>query len=206
MKHVPKHQFANRSDRTLTILTVARLVLEDGREGLGRIRNISETGLMLETPMLLPYGEWVRAEMRSQQTLRGRVVWARDSRAGLQFDRPIDVAEAIACLPPPPKTLRKSSLPRAPRIAAPCSIDVQVDGQRLAAELVDISQGGAKIVAARAMRRDERLILMVPGLPLKLAIVRWTADAEIGLRFAEPLPFGILTEWLAVRQEGDFDF
>lgn len=206
MKHVPQQVFVKRADRALTILTVARLVLDDGREGLGRIRNLSETGLMLETPMLLRVGERVRAEMRSQQALTGRVVWATDSRAGVHFDQRIDVAEAIASLPPPPKTLRKSSLPRAPRIAAACAIDVQIDGQRLGAELVDISQGGAKLVAPRTMRRDERVILMVPGLPLKLAIVRWSADGDVGLTFAEPLPFELLTQWLAIRQEGDFDF
>ena len=206
MNYVPHSHFATRSKRTLTILTVARLVLEDGREGLGRVRNISETGLMLESAMNLRIGDALSVELRSQQVLRGRIVWYQDGRAGVRLSQPIDVADAVAGLPPPPKSLRRSSQPRSPRVAAECQIEVQADGHRLTAQLVDISQGGAKIVLPRIMRREERVVLMVPGLPLKLALVRWTADGETGLSFAEPLPFGALTERLAIRLEGDFDF
>ena len=40
MNYVPHHHFTARPERTLTILTVARVLVSDGREGLGRVRNI----------------------------------------------------------------------------------------------------------------------------------------------------------------------
>lgn len=204
MNYVPHRQFAERSQRTLTILIVARVVLQNGKEGLGRVRNISETGLMLETAMPLRVGDDLSVELRSRQVLSGAVVWVQDGRVGVHLHERIDISKIVAALPQAARSLRRFSQPRAPRIAANCHIEAQVDGQRLLAELIDISQGGAKVVLPRLMRREERVVLMVPGLPLKLALVRWTADGETGLSFAEPLHFSTLTEWLAVRQEGDF--
>ena len=192
-----------RGERTLTLFMVAKLKVEGAGEGLCRVRNISSGGLMLESRMPLRPDSRVWIELRGMRTLSGTIVWARDGRAGIKFDEPVTVEELVGPVQTGRRRLLRNSQPRGPRIIVDCPIEVQLDSGRVDARLIDISQGGAKIALRLLPQRDERLILMIPGLPLKLAIVRWAGD-EVGVGFAEPLPFDVLAEWLLVRAAGEY--
>lgn len=72
---------------------------------------------------------------------------------------------------------------------------------RAEATLRDISQGGAKVSLPFHTHVGERLLLLVPGLPLKLGIVRWVRE-DVGVAFAEPLGFDLLADWLVARSGG----
>ncbi len=195
--------FPKRAERTLTLFIVAKLKLEGGSEGLCRVRNLSAGGLMLETRMPLSVADRVVVELRGSRLLRGMVVWTRDGRAGIAFDQPIQVEDLLGPGEPPASRLFKVRHPRGPRVLVDCPIEVQLDGGRVEARLIDISQGGARLALPLSTVRDERLILLIPGLPLKLAIVRWSG-AEAGVAFAEPLKFDLLSEWLLVRAAGEY--
>lgn len=194
-----------RGQRTLTLFMVSKLRTEGAGEALCRVRNISAGGLMLETRMPLSVGLRVAVELRGSRTLTGAIVWARDGRAGIAFDHPVTVDELIGNARAQPRTsrVRRVSQPRGPRIIVDCPIEVQTDSGRVEARLIDVSQGGARIALPLDVVRGERLILMIPGLPMKLAIVRWSGD-ELGLAFAEPLSFDLLSEWLLVRAAGEY--
>lgn len=56
----------------------------------GRIRNLSETGALVETSVLPSAGTTVRL-CRGSLTVTGTVVWADQGKLGLRFDSTIDV-------------------------------------------------------------------------------------------------------------------
>lgn len=197
--------FPERSERTLTLFIIAKLKMEGGSEGLCRVRNVSAGGLMLETRMSLDAGDRVLIEFRGNRLLRGAVVWTGDRRAGVAFDQPIAVTNLLGTGEPRASRLSRARQPRGPRVLVDCPIEIQLDDGRIGARLVDISQGGARLALPLATRRDDRMILMIPGLPLKLGIVRWSGS-EVGVAFAEPLKFDLLSEWLLVRAAGEYRY
>lgn len=182
-----------RAPRTLTLLMAARLITGGG-EGLCRLRNISATGMMIETGTPLAGDQPLGVELRNGRVLTGRAVWTRDGRAGVHFDAPASVEEVVA-LQGPVSRVRRGRQPRSPRIAVAAVSEVRMGATTLKAQVKDISQGGACIALPVTAAAEERMMLAIPGLPMKLAIVRWSGE-RTGLVFAEPLPFELLSRWL----------
>ena len=178
----------------MTLLIAGKLILED-REGLCRVRNISATGMMIETRALLQVDQLVRVAMRHGGEIGARVVWTRDCMAGLAFPAPLDVEAALAPQLAQSR-LSRTRAPRAPRVATHSAIEVEARGVLYPAALPDISQSGARLLLPFRPLQDERLVLSIPGLPLKSGVVRWLRDEEAGVSFFEPLPFDTLAEWV----------
>lgn len=55
-----------------------------------RIRNLSATGVMVETALPVQSGEAFLLELPNVGPVRGRVAWAREGRFGAAFDSQID--------------------------------------------------------------------------------------------------------------------
>lgn len=197
-------QLLDRGERAVTLFIVAKLLREaDGAEGLCRVRNLSTGGLMFESRLAVEPGARVGLEIRGRQLpLTGSVVWTAEGRAGVAFDQPVALDEILALKPFAPSKVRRITAPRGPRVQVDCGMEVQLDGERVDAQLIDISQGGAKVSMPLSLARNERAVLMIPGLPLKLALVRWGGQ-ETGFAFAEALSYEVLAEWLMIRQAGE---
>ena len=189
----PTPEFRERAPRVMTVLTTGKLILED-REALCRLRNLSATGMMVETSVALEVDQELRVGLRSGEELAARVAWTRDGAAGLALLAPIDVEAALAVQPPVNRISRQLAA-RAPRLAMEFPIEVDARGQSYLGVLLNISQSGAKLRLPYRPLRDERLLLCIRGLPLKSETVRWVREAEIGLGFYEALPFAMLAKW-----------
>lgn len=194
----PERLFVDREERTVTLLIVAKL-RTSAREGLCRIRNVSAGGMLIETRMPLGQGETVTVEIRGQRELSGTIAWADGAKAGISFADDVSLDSLLVLSPAPASRILKARVPRGPRLQVDCKVEVQTSAGRVEGWLRDISQGGAKLSCPFRPQRNERLLLMVPGLPMKLGIVRWV-EAEIGIVFAEPLSFDLLAEWMLVRE------
>lgn len=186
-------EFQERAPRVMTVLTTGKLILGN-REALCRLRNLSATGMMVETSAALEVDQEVRIGLRSGEELAARVAWTRDGAAGLALLSPIDVEAALAVQPPQNRISRPIAA-RAPRLAMEFPIEVEARGQPHPGVLLNISQSGAKLRLPFRPLRDERLLLCIQGLPLKSGTVRWVREAEVGLGFYEALPFAMLAEW-----------
>lgn len=197
----PESGHSERADRTLTMLVVAKLRVR-GIEGLCRIRNISPGGLMFETRLPLDCGDRADIDLRQQREVSGRIVWVRGDRAGMAFDLPEAVDELLPSKPGRTSRIRREPQPRGPRLQMDCTVEVRLPDGRAEAQLKDISQGGAKVSLPFHTQVGERLLLLVPGLPLKLGIVRWLQRDDVGIAFAEPLGFDLLADWLVARSGG----
>jgi hypothetical protein len=74
------------------------------------IRDISSKGLMLQADAPPPRGTYIEI-VGAEQTIVGRVVWAKDRRFGMHTCDPIDVSAAIRGIPARPSHLRPPSRP-----------------------------------------------------------------------------------------------
>lgn len=190
--------FKERAPRATTVLMTGKLIRSDG-EGLCRIRNISTTGMMIEARAPLVVDQEVRVALRCGDEIGARVAWARDGTAGLAFLSPVDVAAVLAPEPPRSRIVRTRA-PRAPRFTIECPIEVEIRGELHPATLLDISQGGARLRLPFRPNAEERLILSIPGLPLKSGSVRWGGRGAAGLSFYQALPFDVLAGWMEGRE------
>ncbi len=190
--------FVERAARTLTLLMTGKIRIGD-QQGLCRLRNISENGMMIETRAAVAPGEPIHVELRNARSLQGRIIWAKDGKAGVEFDAPIDVKDTVA-VEVVPSRIRRHHAPRSPRIPRRCHVEAMVDGQSYAGTLHDISQGGVRLSLPFRPQLGATFPISIPGLPPKLCLVRW-AGAEIGLAFVEPLTFEVLADWLATKIE-----
>lgn len=78
---------------------------------------------------------------------------------------------------------------------SPCALSVPALGQggRGRVEIVNLSPGGARIVADRPLAEGAVLRLeLVSGIEPLTAEVRWARDGYAGLRFARPLPAAVV--------------
>jgi hypothetical protein len=189
----PAPEFRERAPRIMTVLTTGKLILED-REVLCRLRNLSATGMMVETSAPLEVDQQVRVGMRSGDEFAARVAWSRDGAAGLALLAPINVEAALAVQPPRSRISRHVAA-RAPRLALELPIEVDARGQPHSAVLLNISQSGARLRLPFRPLPDERLLLCIQGLPHKSGTVRWVRETEVGLGFFEALPFAMLADW-----------
>jgi hypothetical protein len=185
----------DRAPRTVTTLLVGKLLCRGTVEHLCRIRNISMSGMMLETHHTLGFGSWVAVELRNGDRLQGSVVWTSEGRAGVEFAAPIDVDHILAqakagadkfCGP----------APRAPRFDVECASRISCFGRHIDVTLENISQSGARIALPRPPRKDTEVILSVPGLPSRRCTTRWATEDKAGLVFLEPISYNDLGPWL----------
>jgi hypothetical protein len=66
-------------------------IASDGRADLvARVRNLSAGGMMIEADDPPPAGTPAIAQVRGIGAIAGRIVWVREHRAGMAFDRPVD--------------------------------------------------------------------------------------------------------------------
>jgi hypothetical protein len=64
----------------------------------GVIRNLTSTGLLLETAERLTEGEWIYIEIPEASQTRALVKWSTGSLSGCEFERPISTAAVSAAL------------------------------------------------------------------------------------------------------------
>ena len=73
-----------------------RLDVEGG--ATATVRNLSETGLLIESPDALEVGDRVSLELPVSGTAEARVIWARAPFYGCEFARPVSRAVVSAAL------------------------------------------------------------------------------------------------------------
>ncbi len=65
------------------------VVVDDGNRLNATLRNISETGALLEGVSNVPAGSAIRVELCADQSVSAQVCWARENRLGVEFHEPL---------------------------------------------------------------------------------------------------------------------
>lgn len=188
---VPAPPERRQSERHLKILRVGTLIVGDRRE-LCLIRNISAGGLMAHVYSKLEVGQQLLVELKASQPVSGRVIWVRDSNAGIQFDRPIEISELLAN----PPVLENGWRPRSPRVEIDRMATLRVGFRTHWVHARDISQGGIKVEADEPPEPGSPVIVDLEGLGSIAGVVRWSRGTGCGISFNELVPFAELIAWL----------
>ena len=85
----PAPRKRRRSPRFRTVFRVARVSARDD-QGLARIQNISDEGLMITTSMELSPGDAIQIDLSDDCSLTGLVVWYDRNRCGVRLLRPVN--------------------------------------------------------------------------------------------------------------------
>ena len=178
-------------DRNIKILRVGVLVVE-GRRELCLIRNISAGGLMAHVYSKVAADQRVTVELKTNHNIEGRIVWVRDTNAGIQFDTQMDVAELLAN----PPVLNNGWRPRTPRIEIDRMATLRAGARTHWVHGLDISQSGAKVGCEMPLEPGTEIVLTLEGLRSLNGVVRWQRDDYCGIEFNSPIPFGELIDWL----------
>jgi hypothetical protein len=180
-----------RAPRAITTLLVARLL----RQGCGatpcRVRNVSASGMLVETRAALTRGMPVSLELRGGTCIEGTVVWHENGCAGIAASAPIDLDGFLS------ETGNKLGVPRAPRFDIACPVRLSSYGSTTAGTVENLSQTGARLALATPISAGVTYRIVFPGLPPRDCEVRWCGGDEVGVRFVEPLAFNELDRWLS---------
>lgn len=180
-------------DRHMTLYRVGSILVEQRRE-LCLIKNISAGGMMIRLYCSIAENTPVTIELKSGQPISGKISWARDHHAGIEFDQPVDVIDILASTMDGPR-------PRMPRIETDCFATVREGANTLRVRARDISQGGVKIECETLLPQGADVIVTLPGLPPQPGITCWIDDGFTGITFNRILPLGELVGWLQEQRE-----
>ena len=189
MEHVEQQESASLERRAgkrhSAVLLLGKLCGD--RPGVCLVHNISATGLMARFVDVPSVGESICIEVRGLPPVRGTVRWVRGAKAGIEFDSPQPYERIFL------HENEDETIPRPPRFEISLAADVRVGDRKFAAEMLDISAGGAKL------RADSEVVVGLAGQiivrPMGTAIfgtICWVRDDRFGFRFVSPLPIDTL--------------
>jgi hypothetical protein len=176
--------------RVVSVFRLAKLA--GAVEELCLIRNISAHGVKLEVFSPKAVGDRVAVDFGDGRPHPAEVRWVRNDCIGLVFAETINVADTLASVPAPgDRRARRLRLPL--ELAAGLSLN----RERSDCQLIDISQGGAKIRVQAPLAPGDRVGLDIAGLGTLAGSVRWVRDGHAGIAFAPTLPYRQLARWIA---------
>jgi hypothetical protein len=176
--------------RVVSVFRLAKLI--GASEELCLIRNISSHGLKLEVFSPKTVGEDLAVDFGDGVARPAKVRWVSDDCIGLAFDDEIDVAETLARVAAPGDR-------RARRLRLMLEVGAGLGFRRALSDcqLIDVSQGGAKIRTATVLAPGDHVSLEVEGLGTLAGSVRWVRDSHVGIAFATALSYRQLAGWIA---------
>ena len=185
-----------RKDNRTTAVYRPVLLEAEGFTGFCLLRNLSPSGMMGEAYAHFAEGEEVSIQFMPGHLVSGNVIWSRDGKIGVEFDQEIDLAGSLKNMG---STYVESKLNRAPRLQIECEGEAIIGDARWRIRVQDVSQRGLKAVLPSAKPGDE-VLLSLPGMDPRKAIVRWSQGDNAGLNFLRPIAFEELARWAIFLQ------
>ncbi|MFA6124375.1 MAG: PilZ domain-containing protein [Sphingomonas sp.] len=185
-----------RAQRTVTTLIAAKLELAPGKEALCRLRNVSTTGMLVETGHPLTRDDTVVIELRSGERLPATVVWTDEGRVGIKLDHEIDVASTLR----PQVVKAKGHVPaigRAPRFVVTAPGRLSSLGRSCPVMVENLSQSGARLTLSNDIPLGAPVTLTIAGLSPRACSVRWRNELHVGVAFIDLISYAELSAWLA---------
>jgi hypothetical protein len=173
-----------RASPRLRTVCFDAIVERNGASGLFRVRNVSDTGIMLNTHVPLEVGESVTIVLADQVAVPGTVIWGNERCCGVQFERAIDSAALLRA-----EALWKRGDRRggALRLAAMRLATSYGDNGIRAVKVVNASHRGMGLAHDGTLEPGMELKLTVDNGIERTAMVRWSRAGRAGVRLLEPL-------------------
>lgn len=178
--------------RFTLLIRAAKLIAPSG-EFIAVIRDVSESGISLRGFHPLPVGAPLVLELQTGEQHRIEPVWDRGNEAGYRFRDQVDIVRLIAEAGRYPK--------RQLRLNITFPVELAFLGRRVAAEVVNVSQQGARIECGDLLAIDQPLRILSDILPEVRARVRWRKSNVHGLVFDDTFSLSQLAVFAARAQD-----
>ena len=177
--------------RFTLLIRAAKLIAPHG-EFICVIRDVSETGVSLRGFHVLPVGgpQWI--ELQTGERFAIQPVWSRGHEAGFRFVDAVSVDRLVAEAGRFPK--------RRLRLNLALEVELASLAGRVRAEVINLSQQGARIECDALLAIDQPLRLCSGLLPEVRARVRWRNKREYGLVFDDTFSLNQLAVFAAGAQ------
>ena len=170
----PQADDEREEPRFTLLIRAAKLVAPHG-EFICVIRDVSQNGVSLRGFHVLPVSGSLSLELRTGQRIALEPVWSRGFEAGFRFVEPVGVAARVA---------EVGNFPRRQlRLNVSFKVELTFLGGRVRAQVVNLSQQGARIECDSLLAIEQPLRLCSGPLPEVRARVRWRSEREYGLVF-----------------------
>jgi hypothetical protein len=172
------------SPRIRTLFRVAHLSTDVG-DGLCRVQNISDEGMMLVTGLNVIEGDFVVVALSDGVSVSGEVRWTSGTRIGVRFAQAIDSAELLQTL----AEQQRGGRQRPPRLAvntiglASSEVGLQV------VRVLNISQQGMRLAHDGSLRTGLTVKIVLESGIERRGVVRWSDGSMAGLMLLEPLAY-----------------
>lgn len=180
-----------RANRHVSVLVLAKVITE-GLAQMCKVRDISSTGMRIETRAVLRPGQMLSVEFRSGRRVDGTVRWVREPNAGIEFAAELAVEILLG------HADRTTIAPRArlPRFERTADAVVKRDQELRPAQLLNISMTGACLGVTDAFRVHDPVVVTIDGLPPRSGEVMWIEGGKIGVRFLQAIELAVFNAWL----------
>jgi hypothetical protein len=179
--------------RNVKVMRVARLKdVNLHAECLGLVRDVSPGGMMVDADFPLEIGQTVAIALLDDQELKGDVVWLDGKTVGVEFAQPIEVEKILA----KPSVKSDGRRARLPRFKLDKAVTVRADEKAADAQLLDLSQRGAKFSCDLKMKLHANVLVRLNPENAVRATVKWRAGNMIGVEFHRLLSVDELGIWL----------
>lgn len=190
-EHVDRREHA----RNVKVMRVARLRdIELHAECLGMVRDVSPGGMMIDALFPMEVGQTISIALLDDQELTGEIVWCDGQTVGVKFAEEIPLNEILA---KPAKKL-DGQRTRLPRFKAQKMSRVSCESKVYEAELVNISQRGAKLICDTALRLHSNIVIRLDTDRSVGATIKWRSGQMFGAEFHRLLPLTELADWIAL--------
>jgi hypothetical protein len=177
--------------RFTLLIRAAKLISSQG-EFVCVIRDVSQTGVSLRGFHTLPAGDAQWLELQTGERYAIAPVWARGFEAGFRFVHAVEVSALVAEAGRFPK--------RRLRLGINFEVELAFLGGRVRAQVVNLSQQGARIECDALLAIDQPLRLCSGPMPEVRARVRWRQGREYGLVFDDTFSLSQLAVFSAGAQ------
>ncbi|MDB5707227.1 MAG: PilZ domain protein [Sphingomonas bacterium] len=169
------------SIRQRTLYRVA-CVRTDTDEGLARVRNLSDEGIMLRLSLPVLLGETIKIQFSETVSVEGLVVWTDGPDCGVKLTQPIDSSALL-------KDLAEQGLSKEGRaLRLPVSTNAVVSSENGTRAVIvdDISQRGMKLQHDGSFSPGLRVKIRLQSGLQRHGVVRWSQDGIAGILLLEP--------------------
>jgi hypothetical protein len=151
--------------------------------GLFRARNISDTGIKLDTHWRLALGERVLVKLSERLAIHGAVSWSEEGRCGVQFDHPIDCAALLRAGAEMKRDDRRGAL----RLETMTRATSYGENGIRPVRITDVSPRGMGLAHDGTLAPGMLLKLIAENGVARSGAVRWASAGRAGVRLVEPL-------------------
>lgn len=159
-------------------------VVRGENAGLFRARNISDSGIKLDTHWRMTLGEQVLIKLSEQLAINGNVSWSEPGHCGIEFVRPIDCAALLRAGAELKRDDRRHGALRLETMTrATCYGENGIRPVRI----TDVSHHGMGLAHDGTLAQGMVLRLIAENGVARSGAVRWASAGRAGVRLIEPL-------------------